>query len=427
MRLVNLRKYSSPHSPDIYTERHHIVPVCMGGPDDSTNLVRFTAREHFVAHRLLERAVVSKRHYFQMKEAIACFMMTPPGSQRDTIMNSRTIEIMRKANSEASRERNLGNEHWKKRGPMTDEARERKSEITADKRWINRNGIVLYVDLGDVDKFLLEGWSRGRKAEKEYGPAKVRQAEKVMWRALANETYCFHCRERVPSTWLVDGMGKKTHWDSCKANPENVSRAKRYTCEKCGDSDMNRGVYLRYHGDNCRQVHVNVRKEIDSDRPEYTTCVHCDKTLKTGYHDKFHGDVCTQNPNKTPEQQAIVEARSARFVDSRITCEWCSKSVAPSVFKRVHGDKCKKNPTYVEPPELTRLKEQRAANMRSHTSDCTHCGVTGIFRGAYSQFHGDLCKENPDRKWIRCDHCENDHTPVVHKRYHGDKCSKKPK
>lgn len=36
-----------------YKEHHHIVPVCMGGTDDESNLVALTGREHFVAHQLL--------------------------------------------------------------------------------------------------------------------------------------------------------------------------------------------------------------------------------------------------------------------------------------------------------------------------------------------------------------------------------------
>lgn len=38
---------------DGYIERHHIVPKCIGGTDDSENLVDLTAREHFIAHKLL--------------------------------------------------------------------------------------------------------------------------------------------------------------------------------------------------------------------------------------------------------------------------------------------------------------------------------------------------------------------------------------
>jgi hypothetical protein len=36
-----------------YCETHHIIPRCMGGNDDPTNLVDLTAEEHYVAHQLL--------------------------------------------------------------------------------------------------------------------------------------------------------------------------------------------------------------------------------------------------------------------------------------------------------------------------------------------------------------------------------------
>lgn len=36
-----------------YVERHHIVPRCLGGSDDASNLVKLTAEEHYVAHQLL--------------------------------------------------------------------------------------------------------------------------------------------------------------------------------------------------------------------------------------------------------------------------------------------------------------------------------------------------------------------------------------
>ena len=39
--------------PAGYTERHHIIPKCMGGTNDCHNLVRLTAREHFIVHKLL--------------------------------------------------------------------------------------------------------------------------------------------------------------------------------------------------------------------------------------------------------------------------------------------------------------------------------------------------------------------------------------
>jgi len=36
-----------------YTESHHIVPRCLGGSDDSNNLVNLTPEEHYLAHLLL--------------------------------------------------------------------------------------------------------------------------------------------------------------------------------------------------------------------------------------------------------------------------------------------------------------------------------------------------------------------------------------
>ena len=39
--------------PEEYSERHHVVPRCLGGSDEHGNLVYLTAREHYVAHQLL--------------------------------------------------------------------------------------------------------------------------------------------------------------------------------------------------------------------------------------------------------------------------------------------------------------------------------------------------------------------------------------
>lgn len=36
-----------------YSEKHHIVPRCMGGTDEATNLVSLTPEEHYLCHLLL--------------------------------------------------------------------------------------------------------------------------------------------------------------------------------------------------------------------------------------------------------------------------------------------------------------------------------------------------------------------------------------
>lgn len=40
---------------EVYTERHHVVPRCLGGSDELSNLVHLTPEEHYVAHQLLAK------------------------------------------------------------------------------------------------------------------------------------------------------------------------------------------------------------------------------------------------------------------------------------------------------------------------------------------------------------------------------------
>jgi hypothetical protein len=41
--------------PNCYYEKHHIIPKCLDGTNDKSNMVNLTAREHFISHWLLFR------------------------------------------------------------------------------------------------------------------------------------------------------------------------------------------------------------------------------------------------------------------------------------------------------------------------------------------------------------------------------------
>ena len=47
-----------------YYEQHHIIPRCIGGSDDFENLVLLTAREHFLAHKILCEIQPDNLHLF---------------------------------------------------------------------------------------------------------------------------------------------------------------------------------------------------------------------------------------------------------------------------------------------------------------------------------------------------------------------------
>lgn len=44
-----------------YYEKHHIIPKCLGGLDTKENIVKVTAKEHFIMHLLLHK--IYPKHY----------------------------------------------------------------------------------------------------------------------------------------------------------------------------------------------------------------------------------------------------------------------------------------------------------------------------------------------------------------------------
>lgn len=58
--LIEKRKKELIDKKNIYCETHHIIPKCLGGSDNPENLVNLTAREHYIAHKLLTKMTNGK-------------------------------------------------------------------------------------------------------------------------------------------------------------------------------------------------------------------------------------------------------------------------------------------------------------------------------------------------------------------------------
>ncbi len=56
---ARLVRYPKPK----YIERHHIIPRCVGGGDDASNIVELTGKEHYLVHLLLPHMVTGKIKY----------------------------------------------------------------------------------------------------------------------------------------------------------------------------------------------------------------------------------------------------------------------------------------------------------------------------------------------------------------------------
>lgn len=88
------------NTPTGYTENHHIIPKCIGGNNSAANLVKLSARQHFVCHLLLTKMCIGQEKY-KMDNAMK-FMVTSskkhPG-RTDLHINSRWFEYVRKYSS----------------------------------------------------------------------------------------------------------------------------------------------------------------------------------------------------------------------------------------------------------------------------------------------------------------------------------------
>jgi hypothetical protein len=78
---------------DVYSERHHIIPKCFytkyngfleGRPHCKTNIVRVTAKEHYVLHLLLVKMLDNSHYIKKMKNALLQFKRTNGNGKRFT-------------------------------------------------------------------------------------------------------------------------------------------------------------------------------------------------------------------------------------------------------------------------------------------------------------------------------------------------------
>ena len=90
-RRIITNRINHPLMLDQYGETHHIIPKCLGGDNSKSNLVRLTAREHFICHALLaEMYDKYSPEWYKLNHA---FMIMGTGNAKQSrYMNSRLYE-----------------------------------------------------------------------------------------------------------------------------------------------------------------------------------------------------------------------------------------------------------------------------------------------------------------------------------------------
>lgn len=121
-----------------YTEKHHIVPRCMGGSDDASNMVALTAEEHYVAHQLLVKMYPGAQGLI-----FAAHRMTsnPTGKRANNKLYGWLRKKAAKATSKLHKGKTVSKESRQKiseaaknRAPISEETRHKMSEANKGRK-----------------------------------------------------------------------------------------------------------------------------------------------------------------------------------------------------------------------------------------------------------------------------------------------------
>ena len=175
----NLISRAMSRSLDGYTEIHHVIPKCIGGTNDTTNLVALTAEEHYIAHLLLVRLYPSNRSLWYAANMMAN-------------RNNKTYAWTRKNHAKIVSEDKTGFKH-------NNEAKAKMSSAIA-KRWY-----------GDKDGFVEEQRRRASNPKKKkdgyFKPKSADHAMNISKAALLRpRVQCQHCDKLITKANIKNHM-----------------------------------------------------------------------------------------------------------------------------------------------------------------------------------------------------------------------------
>ena len=249
-----------------YTERHHIIPKSLGGGNEKSNIVRLTARAHFICHKLLIRMVEGQSKY-KMIEALAIFSNN---KNRKLTLNSRDIAQIREANSQASSIRNKSNQYYLNRPPASDDLRSLRSENAKQSKWVNNGAVEKFTK--DWNMFIQHhNFQLGRLPFDEDWIAKIISYPNKMSTPEANAKKSKALKGR-PKT--------ESHRRSLSVLKKQAAQVK-INCTHCGKS-VDFHNYNKWHGDNCSTVKSRVKVE----------CEHCRTHATYANYRRWHGINC---------------------------------------------------------------------------------------------------------------------------------------
>lgn len=232
-----------------YTETHHILPKSLGGNDLPFNLVKLTAREHFICHWLLTKITTGEDRY-KMLNALRMMRAEKPGQERyKSRITARVYEAIKEeyAQLHSIKVSGANNPMYGDKFYRSEEGKLRQKEaISGDKngsKQAQARQKIAQSKLGKSRPEFSDEWKAKLSAAKQgennnmYGKkhtaeARAKQSAKAIGRKQSEETKqkkadairglvrekkrCPHCNQEV----AVNGYAR-WHGDRCRQNPSN--------------------------------------------------------------------------------------------------------------------------------------------------------------------------------------------------------------
>lgn len=199
-----------------YKENHHIIPRSLGGLDHSENIVKLTAREHFVCHWLLVKLHTGEA---RGKMINAMYMMQAEGTYQERYKSNITSRVYTHLREEYARYISMKNKGRKQ--PPEEKERQIKA-ITGRKR----------APFSDEWK---ENLSKNHKSKRGYSCLLTNETKRKISEAMIG-------RKQNPEV-----VAKRSE----KQRLMNMKREKKL-CPHCNREVAING-YARWHGDNCKE------------------------------------------------------------------------------------------------------------------------------------------------------------------------------
>jgi len=208
-----------------YVEKHHVVPVSLGGDNAEENLVSLTARQHFICHWLLTKMVAGsakKKMVFALN-----MMLCRSTNQHRYRITGRRYELIKK---EFNKINPFNDKSWQDLQRLTNHKGKKRSEETKQK--------------------LRETWSKNKESRvgenhPRYGKEVSNSTREKMSQSMKGKL----AKEKNP-------MYGKTHSKEVKKFLSDMVRKnpipKKYLqCTHCQQT-VDAGNFKRWHGDKCK-------------------------------------------------------------------------------------------------------------------------------------------------------------------------------